>query len=106
MNLFRGVKFPDRYFVEVNLQTGYLLKSSWLSLPLDLRRLFFQKLTCLNFLDMSLFGKGVILLRFGQNFLLEAEESAACAQNVRPEGRGTAPRQLRGSSPGTNLGTS
>ena len=27
---------------------------------------FFQKLTCLDFSNMSLFGKGLILLRFGQ----------------------------------------
>ena len=53
--------------MEVSFQTGSLLKSSWLSLPLGLRRLFFQKLTCLDFSDMSLFGKSVILLRFGQN---------------------------------------
>ena len=54
------------YFVEVNFQTGSLLKSSWLSLPLGLRRLFFQKLTCLDFLDMPIF-ESVILVRFGQN---------------------------------------
>ena len=43
--------------MEVSFQTGYLLKSSWLSLPLGLRRLFFQKLTCLDFSDMPIFGK-------------------------------------------------
>ena len=45
------------YFMEVSFQTGYLLKSSWLSLPLGLRRLFFQKLTFLDFLDMPILEK-------------------------------------------------
>ena len=53
--------------MEVSFQKGSLLKSFWLSLPLGLRRLFFQKLTCLDFLDMPTLGKSVILLRFGQN---------------------------------------
>ena len=46
-------------FVEVSFQKGSLLKSSWLSLPLGLRRLFFQKLSFLDFLDMPIFEKCV-----------------------------------------------
>ena len=53
--------------MEVSFQTGSLLKSCCLSLPLGLQRFFFQKLTCLDFLDMPIFAKSEILLRFGQN---------------------------------------
>ena len=43
--------------MEVSFQTGSLLKSSWLSLPLGLRRLFFPKIDMSGFFGHVHFGK-------------------------------------------------
>ena len=56
MNLFYGGKFSDR------ISSEKLLAVSAAGPPAA----FFQKLTCLDFLDMPILGKSVILLRFGQ----------------------------------------
>ena len=53
MNLLCGGKFS-----EVSLQTGSLLKSSWLSLPLGLRRFFFcPEINISGFFGHAIFEK-------------------------------------------------